>query len=445
MFNPRASINISDFCFRRGAGEFIEAVDQDVVPGLPWRTAFRQQPHPVEIQRRALHAVLLPNFWMSRIDHLVDQNDIHLIWRSLELENVANVAFYSVPPKWARSDIEACPPGRSGTLEASLAKVGGPTRLRTVVTSCEKAAVDPHSMKKHDCCLLHLGAGVGNVVLATPLLLALNELGYTVDVLLVADYAETAALLRPWSVVREVLAGTPRAPYECVVPALPPFYQARFGRAIASRTNALPRPPDTLFYRNEQEFYLQFARTLGYPHDRQPLPSLPIAPSDASEVTLATVVLAPGCKTGEMAAKRWPHFAALAEAFDDVAVVGTVDDLSRGDGSPIKFPAHVRSFAGQLSLRGTAELMASAGVVAGNDSGLSHVAAAVGTPTVMLFGPTPHESLGPLPPNVKALRRGLHCEPCWFRDRFRGCAKRIDCLAALDVETVRREVSSRLG
>ena len=63
---------------------------------------------------------------MSRIDHLVDQNDIHLIWRSLELENVANVAFYSVPPKWARSDIEACPPGRSGTLEASLAKRGDP-------------------------------------------------------------------------------------------------------------------------------------------------------------------------------------------------------------------------------------------------------------------------------------------------------------------------------
>ena len=40
--------------------------------------------------------------------------------------------------------------------------------------------------------------------------------------------------------------------------------------------------------------------------------------------------------------------------------------------------AHVRSFAGQLTLRETAELMAAAGVVAGNDSGLSHVAAAVG-------------------------------------------------------------------
>ena len=73
----------------------------------------------------------------------------------------------------------------------------------------------------------------------------------------------------------------------------------------------------------------------------------------------------------------------------------------------MNFPAHVSSLVGQLSLRETAEVMASAGVVVGNDSGLSHIAAAVGTPTVMLFGPTPHESLGPMSPNVKMLRSGL--------------------------------------
>ena len=40
--------------------------------------------------------------------------------------------------------------------------------------------------------LVHLGAGVGNVVMATPLLMALHELGLTIDVLLAADYAETS-------------------------------------------------------------------------------------------------------------------------------------------------------------------------------------------------------------------------------------------------------------
>ena len=59
---------------------------------------------------------------------------------------------------------------------------------------------------QHRSVLVHLGAGVGNVVLATPLLMALNELGFTIDVLLAADYPQTADLLRPWSVVREVFA-----------------------------------------------------------------------------------------------------------------------------------------------------------------------------------------------------------------------------------------------
>jgi ADP-heptose:LPS heptosyltransferase len=296
--------------------------------------------------------------------------------------------------------------------------------------------------------LVHLGAGVGNVVLATPLLMALHELGFAVDVLLAADYSQTAALLRPWSVIREIFTSvTPStlAPYQRIAPALPPFYQERFGHAIAHRPNALARPPNTLFYENEQAFYLHFAHALDYPADRAPRPCLPIAPSETCGVTSGTVVLAPGCKTGVMATKRWPHFAELAADFSDVVVVGTSDDLRRHDGSLMNFPAHVRSFAGQLSLRETAEFMASAGVVVGNDSGLSHVAAAVGTPTVMLFGPTSSESLGPMAANVKVLRSGLPCEPCWLRNRFRACAGRIDCLAALSVESVVREVLSCLS
>jgi ADP-heptose:LPS heptosyltransferase len=212
-----------------------------------------------------------------------------------------------------------------------------------------------------------------------------------------------------------------------------------------NRPNTLTRPSDSLFYQNEQAFYLHFARVLDYPTDKHPPPFLPIAPSETCGVTSATVVLAPGCKTGVMATKRWPYFPELASALPDVVVVGTPDDLTRSDGSPMNFPAHVRSLVGQLSLRETAEIMAAAGVVVGNDSGLSHVAAAVGTPTVMLFGPTPSKSLGPMPANVKVLRSGLACEPCWLRNRFQKCAGKIDCLAALSVDYVIREVYSCLS
>ena len=292
--------------------------------------------------------------------------------------------------------------------------------------------------------LVHLGGGIGNVVLATPLLWALKEMGFTSDVLLAADYAGTADLLRSWSAIRNVFP-QPQRPalprdYHHVIPAIPPFYARRFGGAVTGIGKSLRRPPDELYYSNEQEFYLSFALQLGYPVDRHPLPSLPIDPADGMGVTLATVVLAPGCKTGEMTAKRWPHFPELADAFDDVAIVGTPDDLRRHDGTEIRFPPHVRSLVDKLSLRQTAACMAAAGVVVANDSGLGHVAAAVGVPTIMLFGPTPHQTLGRFPPNVSVLRRGLSCEPCWFKDRFAACFRRISCLNELAAEQVSQEI-----
>jgi ADP-heptose:LPS heptosyltransferase len=304
-------------------------------------------------------------------------------------------------------------------------------------------------VSRRNTALVHLGAGIGNVVLATPLLVALQEMDFTTDVLLAADYAETADLLRPWAAVRQIILQDgppcPASEYSCVIPAIPPFYMARFGRVVARLPRALPRPADGEFFRNEQEWYFSFARALGYPSERAPTPHLPIGPSERFEITNQTVVLAPGCKTGEMAAKRWPRFVELAETLDDVVVVGTSDDLARHDGSRMIFPPHVRSFVGKLTLRETAELMASAGVVVGNDSGLSHVAAAVGVHTIMLFGPTPEVTLGRIPENAQVLRRGLACEPCWTRARFVPCQHRIDCLAGIEVSRVRTALAAALA
>ena len=55
--------------------------------------------------------------------------------------------------------------------------------------------------------LVHLGAGIGNVVLATPLLVALGRMDYTIDLWLSADYPETADLFMDWATVRRVVDG----------------------------------------------------------------------------------------------------------------------------------------------------------------------------------------------------------------------------------------------
>lgn len=44
--------------------------------------------------------------------------------------------------------------------------------------------------------LVHLASGVGNIILATPLLIALNRMGFVIDLLLNADYPQTAELFR---------------------------------------------------------------------------------------------------------------------------------------------------------------------------------------------------------------------------------------------------------
>jgi ADP-heptose:LPS heptosyltransferase len=289
--------------------------------------------------------------------------------------------------------------------------------------------------------LVHLGAGIGNLVFATPLLIALRELGYSVDLRLSADYEGAADLFSGWDVVRRIITGNEvhrcaPAGYDASVPAIPPFYWSRFRRFYPAR---IFRPPDALFYENEQAYYLSFARALGYSSERHPAYSLPIAPREFPGVTPCTIVLAPGCKTGEMAFKRWPWFSQLASMLDNVAVVGTLDDITQPGVPPLQFPSHACDFIGRLSLRETAELMASAGLIIANDSGLAHVAAAVGAPTLILFGPTPDRTLGPMPRHVTVLRSGLECEPCWFGRRFETCRKQIDCLRKLTVERVARE------
>jgi ADP-heptose:LPS heptosyltransferase len=281
--------------------------------------------------------------------------------------------------------------------------------------------------------LAHLASGVGNLVLATPLLVALNEMEFETDVRLDADYPAVADLFDGWCAVRSIGRRPPRpiGEYAAVLPASPPFYWWKFAAEYRALPRCVPRPPDAVFYRDEQAYYLEFARALGYPAERRPVCWLPVAPSERFGVTARTVVLAPGSKTGEMAAKRWPYFPELAARLEDVAIVGTRDDLP--DRS---FPEHCRSFVDRLSLRETAELIASAGLLVGNDCGLAHVAAAVGVPTLMIFGPTDDRVLGGFPPHVRILRRGLSCEPCWLRHRLGDCVGRVDCLAAIDVQTV---------
>ena len=104
----------------------------------------------------------------------------------------------------------------------------------------------------------------------------------------------------------------------------------------------------------------------------------------------------------------------------------------------------VRSFAGKGNIRVAAAILEQADLFVGNDSGLMHLATAVGTPTVGIFGLTNSDAWGPYLGGVQGqqvvvVKLDLPCMPCFYRGHDlgtpEGCMTR-DCLAMLGVEPV---------
>jgi heptosyltransferase II len=124
------------------------------------------------------------------------------------------------------------------------------------------------------------------------------------------------------------------------------------------------------------------------------------------------VALAPGSIWGT---KRWPGYAELAAALDrSVVVIGGGDDRALADQVVAAAEGRAHSAAGDVGLRTAAALIARAAVLVTNDSAPLHLAAAVGTPVVALFGPTvPAFGFGPRGPrDVVVEHPSLACRPC---------------------------------
>ncbi len=87
-----------------------------------------------------------------------------------------------------------------------------------------------------------------------------------------------------------------------------------------------------------------------------------------------------------------------------------------------------------LSTIELAGLLDSAALVLGNDSGVLHLAGALGTPTVALFGPTDPDIWGIKQKNAANLRPSCECAPC-SPEIMRNCTDR-ECLRSLTAEEI---------
>jgi ADP-heptose:LPS heptosyltransferase len=87
-----------------------------------------------------------------------------------------------------------------------------------------------------------------------------------------------------------------------------------------------------------------------------------------------------------------------------------------------------------LSLLGLASVIYGCRLFIGNDSGITHMAAALGLPTVALFGPTDHQIWSPRGEKVMVVRKEISCSPC-SQEKFVQC-QHLECLKGIEVRDV---------
>jgi heptosyltransferase-2 len=127
------------------------------------------------------------------------------------------------------------------------------------------------------------------------------------------------------------------------------------------------------------------------------------------------VALAPGSAWGT---KRWPYYVDLAKRLADdfrIAVIGSKPDSRMAAEIVESVPrGSVINAVDVLPLLASAELIGRAQAIVTNDSAPQHLASAMGTPTLTIFGPTvPEFGFGPLAErHVVAGHESLNCRPC---------------------------------
>lgn len=215
--------------------------------------------------------------------------------------------------------------------------------------------------------------------------------------------------------------------------------------------------------RHEAEHYLAVAEAIGATiqdkrlyipllhTERQQARDIVYDTNDPDEQQGPIIAMHPGCSILSTA-RRWApeRFARLADTlYHDFG--GQLLLLGGPDEAPIREEViramrstmPVRSLSGKESIKLTAAIIEQCDLFVGNDSGLMHLATAVDTPTVAIFGLTNHKAWGPytgdIPGRASIVRLDLPCMPCYFRGRElgtpEGCAAR-HCLAQLQVDPV---------
>lgn len=138
--------------------------------------------------------------------------------------------------------------------------------------------------------------------------------------------------------------------------------------------------------------------------------------------------------------KAWPpeRFAELADRLNDrfgcqIVVGGSPEEESLTQSVVHQAKSRLLSLSGRSDVRMLAALLKRSALFIGNDTGAMHIAAAVGTPVVGLFGPSNPREWGPRGSVTEVIYKGLDCRICFHPTCRRG---EENCMKLITVEEV---------
>ena len=138
-------------------------------------------------------------------------------------------------------------------------------------------------------------------------------------------------------------------------------------------------------------------------------------------------------------AKRWPvaSYAQLGDMLAEktgaqIVLIGAKDEQDVSQAVAARMSQPVINLSGHTTLAESVALLSQATALVTNDTGPAHIAAALGRPTFVIFGPTNPTTTRPYGPTVQIIREPPACAPCMLRD----CPIDHRCMTAVTPEQV---------
>ncbi|MGI8495764.1 MAG: lipopolysaccharide heptosyltransferase II [Pyrinomonadaceae bacterium] len=236
----------------------------------------------------------------------------------------------------------------------------------------------------------------------------------------------------------------------------------RFGYATESRsfllTDSFP-VPDWKNSRHEIHYYLNIAGEFGKKFfgdskvcEQNPQFQLSVSNKrkqsarellidNGADLNKKLIVFCPGSTNSR--AKRWQtnSYAELNDKIQkdlnaEVILIGSPDELAVSAEVLEKSELKPLLLTGKTSLADVTAILSVCDLLVSNDTGPAHIAAALGTKTIAIFGPTNPLTTSPL--NAEIIRKNVECSPCMLRD----CPIDHRCMTQISAEEIFQKILS---